>query len=557
MEGGGRSCPREAQASVRRSPRLEHLASHFSLLSPPSISRRAFLAGAVAALAPVALVGLTRKAPRRIAGGFVHEGHSRGHALRDGAAMPPPARRVRVPVVIVGGGVAGLSAAWWLDRRGVRDFVLLEMEPEAGGNARWGESEVARFPWAAHYVPVPGPRAALVRELFAELGVFDPAAAPGDEWDERSLCFEPKERIFAYGRWHDGLEAVLAEGPRDRDVHRRFTERVAELRAGGEFTIPMALGAPRASTLDELSMAEWLRRERLDAPSLGWLVDYACRDDYGAHAAATSAWAGLHYFAARDGGDRGPLTWPEGNGWVVRRLLEQVGDRVAPGRLAYHVALTAANGGRRVRVLTPGVEYLTDAVIFAAPTFLAPYVVDGARPPGFAYSPWLTANLTLDRWPRERGVGPAWDNVIRDSPALGYVVATHQSLRTFEERTVWTYYWALADEPPPAARRRLLAAGWRGCAEAILADLERAHPDVRDCVSRVDVMRLGHAMVRPAPGFLATRTATPYEAPAGPLRERLFFANSDLSGLSLFEEAQYRGVVAADRALALLGGGQA
>jgi hypothetical protein len=34
---------------------------------------------------------------------------------------------------------------------------------------------------------------------------------------------------------------------------------------------------------------------------------------------------------------------------------------------------------------------------------------------------------------------------------------------------------------------------------------------------------------------------------------RILFANSDLSGFSIFEGAQYRGVTAADRALAQLG----
>jgi hypothetical protein len=42
-------------------------------------------------------------------------------------------------------------------------------------------------------------------------------------------------------------------------------------------------------------------------------------------------------------------------------------------------------------------------VIFAAPTFLAPHIVEDARPWPMQYSPWLTANLTLDRLPPERG----------------------------------------------------------------------------------------------------------------------------------------------------------
>ena len=128
---------------------------------------------------------------------------------------------------------------------------------------------------------------------------------------------------------------------------------------------------------------------------------------------------------------------------------------------------------------------MADAVIFAAPSFLAARMIDGGpATPDFQYSPWLTANLTLDRWPSERGAPVAWDNVIVDSPSLGYVVATHQSLRTHVPATVWTYYWALADGPPRVNREWLLAQDWRSLATRILDDLSRAHPDIRECVSR-------------------------------------------------------------------------
>jgi hypothetical protein len=61
---------------------------------------------------------------------------------------------------------------------------------------------------------------------------------------------------------------------------------------------------------------------------------------------------------------------------------------------------------------------------------------------------------------------------------------------------------------------------------------------------------MGHAMIRPTPGFLSSPARRLLRTGA----DRLFFAHSDVSGLSLFEEAQHRGVVAADRALALLAG---
>src|SRR5687767_4735983 len=88
------------------------------------------------------LVGLTQKG-RTIGGGFVNESHELGHRLRDLRMAPKLSRTVKTRVLIVGGGIAGLSAAWRLHKRGFHDFVVLEMENTAGGNSRWGENEVS------------------------------------------------------------------------------------------------------------------------------------------------------------------------------------------------------------------------------------------------------------------------------------------------------------------------------------------------------------------------------------------------------------------------------
>jgi glycine/D-amino acid oxidase-like deaminating enzyme len=501
----------------------------------PIVSRREFLSAA--------LVGLTQKAGRPIAGGFVNESHVAGHQLRDGAGFPAPREERRASVVVVGGGMAGLCAGWRMAKRGLDDFVILEMEPEAGGNSRWGENEVSGYPWGAHYVPIPGRAAGLVREIFTELGVFS-----GREWDERHLVHAPDERLFIHGRWQEGLEPAVGPTRRDRDQFARFTARMETMRATGRFTIPMAVGtsADRPPPEDAISMAAWLDREGLDSPWLTWMVDYACRDDYGGLARDVSAWAGILYFAARDADDTGPLTWPEGNGWIVRRLLQRLGRRVETGRITYRVE----RRGRQWRVRTPEVAWTADVVIVAAPLHVATRIVEGAPQARVTSSPWVTANLTLDRWPREASFPVAWDNVIYDSPGLGYVVATHQHLRRHVPRTVWTYYWALAHQPAVDARKWLLAQDHASLRDRILADLARAHPDIRDCVSRVDIMRFGHAMVRPTPGLLAD----PLWRALQDGQDRLFYAHSDLSGLPLFEEAQYRGVLAADRAMAVLSG---
>jgi hypothetical protein len=371
-----------------------------------------------------------------------------------------------------------------------------------------------------------------------ELGVLQ-----GGEWDERHLCHSPQERLFLHGRWQEGIEPEIAATSADREQYGRFHDAIREFAASGDFRIPMEGGASRHGALDRISMTEWLRQQRFDSPYLTWYIDYACRDDYGSSSAATSAWAGVHYFASRPLHDeKGPLTWPEGNGWIVRRLAEKLSKFLRTGVMVHRIV----REGNRYRVFAGDVAYETETVIFAAPTYLAHYIVENCPPAtGFQYSPWLTANLTLDRWPRERGLPPAWDNVIYKSESLGYVVATHQSLRTHIDRTVWTYYWALAAHPPAAARKLLLEKDWRWWTDRILADLSRAHADIRECVSRIDIMRLGHAMIRPAPGFVFSPERRAWTRPHG----RIYFANSDLSGLSLFEEAQYRGVLAADQAV--------
>ena len=490
-------------------------------------TRRQFLSAALA--------GLARKTDRPIAGGFIDDGNQLGHKLRDRAPFAPVKQTIKIPVVIVGGGIAGLSAAWRFDKRGFSDFVLLEMEERAGGNARWGENEVSRYPWAAHYVPVPDKKATLVRELFEDLGVLREGV-----WDERHLCFSPQERLYLHGRWQEGIEPLTEATARDREEFRRFAARVHEFRATGQFTIPLEMGA-KPSPLDNLSMEDWLKQERFNSPYLHWYINYACRDDYGALARDTSAWAGIHYFAAREPEEKGPLTWPEGNGWITRRLLEKLAPYVRTGSMVHRIA----RDGRKLRVSAGDTDYIAEHVIFAAPSFLASYVCENAPPLRLVYSPWLTANLTLDRLPAEHGFETAWDNVIYDSPALGYVVATHQSLRTHIDRTVWTFYWSLAEGSPAANRALLLAKDWNYWKEAIFSDLERAHSDIRQCVSRIDILRLGHAMARPVPGFLGSEQRRRLTESSG----NLLFANSDLSGFSIFEEAQYRGVNAAERAL--------
>src|SRR4029453_17352764 len=95
-------------------------------------------------------------------------------------------------------------------------------------------------------------------------------------------------------------------------------------------------------------------------------------------------------------------------------------------------SLRAGNGVEVVAVAHDGQSALgfrADRVIFAAPQFLTKHLIkpyrEGARPPHvaeFEYGAWMVANLFLKDRPRTGlGFPLAWDNVLYDSPSLGYV----------------------------------------------------------------------------------------------------------------------------------------
>lgn len=493
-----------------------------------------------------------------------------GHRIRDGLHITPSGDQwERIGVVIVGGGVAGLSAAWRLQKAGFDDFVLIELEQAPGGTARSGSSSRVAYPWGAHYLPAPMKENTTLISLLDEMGILEGRDADGEPVAaEQFLCRDPEERVFYRGRWYEGLYLRAGASPDDlaqldafnAEVNRWVAWRDAKGRRA--FAIPVASGSDdqEVTALDRLSMADWLDRRGWTSPRLRWLIDYGCRDDYGLRLDQASAWAGLFYFASRmtkPGAEARPLmTWPEGNGRLVSYLYDKVKAKVRLGLAAAEIVPTDQNRRSGVDVIAVGHEgrsatgFHADRVIFAAPHFLTRYVIWPYRddpPPHvaeFQYGAWMVANLFLKDRPRDRGFPLAWDNVLYDSPALGYVVATHQ--RGLDRGpTVFTYYHPLCEADPREARSKLLAAGRDEWADIALADLSRAHPEIRSLTERLDVMRWGHAMIRPTPGFVwseARRAASkPYRG--------IHFANTDLSGVPLFEEAFYQGIRAADEVL--------
>lgn len=562
------------------------------------ISRATFLKGAAKGSIGIALAAMsgklgydyyrtTTKIPCRMLGPSM----ALGHALRDKKVnlIPPATPSLVSKVIIVGGGVAGLSAAWWLQKQGFSDFVLLELEKNVGGNSQSGHNGVSSYPWGAHYVPIANPESKYVRDLFLQLGVIERIEANGmPVYNDLYICHDPQERLLKDGTFQEGLVPNRGLQKSDSEELRRFFDTMKQFRerqgSDGKpaFAIPLDLSSQDEEfiKLDKISMSDWLQANSYQSKPLLWYVNYCCRDDYGSSSDNVSAWAGIHYFAGRKGTAANAemnsvITWPEGNGFLVNQLKRLLETRIKTGCMVSGI-IPGENGEIDTifsdeRAKEPMYAH-SQCVIFAAPRFISRYIVrenEVDRNPesehsklatssstshspthALTYAPWMVANITLSAIPECRGEPLAWDNVRYGSESLGYVVATHQNITTRRNSpTVITYYYPLSQRAPSEARQKLLGTTTDQWSEIIIADLEKMHPNIRSLIQSIDLWPWGHGMISPSVGYIWGETRKAMKTDKG----NIFFAHSDMSGISNFEEAQYQGVEAAKRVLERLG----
>ena len=525
------------------------------------MKRREFLQGTLT-LAGLGVCGcFSSPRSKALEGSRRDPSYKQGHKLTEGGVPDKVSSVERCDGLILGAGVAGLSAGWRWSRAGFADYRLLELEPEVGGNSRALVYPPTPAPIGAHYLPLPNKEARAVRRLLREMGVLTESGIDG-----RHLCHSRQERLFFEGKWHNGLVPETVLGDESVAQFLSFQDDVKQWtakrdRAGRKvFALPVHYSSTEEAylALDRISFAEYIRKQGWDDPVLLWYLNYACRDDFGGTIDNCSAWAGLHYFASRDGGGLGDpgdiLVWPEGNQRLVRHLREQQTGLIKTTSLVLNV--TPTTDGVQVDYLdtTTNLRHRLECqvAVWCLPSFMRAYLLTESAPTdAFVYPPWLTSNLWLNRTPKDREPpgNIAWDNVIYDSPSLGYVVATHQHLTTDPNLgTVWTWYRPFPDEDPASVRRKLLDSDWQHWADIVLGELELYHSDIRSQCRQLDVTVLGHGMVRPEVGFIWGEPLSRARMKQG----KLFFGHGDLSGMSLFEESNFRGVAAAEEALSSL-----
>ncbi|WET04926.1 NAD(P)/FAD-dependent oxidoreductase [Flavobacterium sp. YJ01] len=482
--------------------------------------------------------------------------HLLGHRLwiKD---FPKPTKKIQIPYLIVGGGISGLSAARQFHKKGISDFLMVELENHLGGNSSNGENKYSKYPLGAHYLPLPNFQDKELLHFLEEEKIilgYDSKGFP--VFDELQLTFAPDERLFYKNNWQEGVVPKEGNSVSDDLEFDKFFKQMDVFRTGkGEdqkylFDIPLYLSSSDQKTraLDKITMKKWFQENHFTSEPLYNYIDYCCKDDFGLGIEYVSAWAGIHYFAGRKQ-DCTPekhdsvLTWAEGNSRLANHLKKYTKDKSLKNHLVYEVK---TDGNKVIAkafddVNKTSIEIIADKVIMASPQFVNQYLIQDRKTftKDFHYTPWLLATLVVNDLFDNYSFPLSWDNVIYDAKGLGYVYDQHQTVNQVQDKKVITYYYSFSSADLKKTRKELYKKDKEYWKQFVLNDLKVAHPDIEEYAEDIEVFLLGHGMISPAPGFIFGEAKKQAKQN---IERKIYFAHSDLSGISIFEEAFHQGI---------------
>jgi hypothetical protein len=449
------------------------------------------------------------------------------HQVRDGQHFDLPAPSAHADMVVVGGGVAGLSAAYFL--RG-KDWLLLEKEEHFGGNAYQEEFDGQPFATGSAYAY----RGDEGDQLASEIGLQLPLVNMPDP----TLV----NKTYVPDTWRSGL----AQLPYPKEV-------IASFRKFREEILKMKIRA-RMAELDALPFSQFTAKY---APEVQQWWDIFGPSNWGATAADTSAYVGL--YNANDiftGGDGKRAILPGGLGCITHKLVEVLQPHYAERMVADAavVAVVPEKESVRITYLRQGQLTTVSAkvALMCTPKHITSRIVQGLPAAQRSamrqtrYAPYPVVNLIFDKPVYTRG----YDNWCPGNCFTDFIVADWVLLKNAayqEKNNILSFYTPLRE----AQRATLLTdEGCRALAARVLADFQKILPEFNVDPIEVRIYRRGHPMFMSTPAqYTQNRVAA-----AHPM-ERIFFGNADSGGPeSLTSEAVRLSQVGAEWSNRILSG---
>ena len=483
-----------------------------------STSRRDFIryvvAGSIAAGCPIDLSLLAVDSSTIEVDG---EHNQICHEIRDGKKFAHPPATLKSDVVIVGGGVSGLTSAYLLKDQ---DFLLLEKEPHWGGNSYLEEYQGVAFATGGAFT-----EGEEMREFTTGLGL---PYFPVDNWDGTIVHGE-----FVADTWGEGLDR-LPYPQNVRDSFKKFRDEMLKIDL-----------EKRAAELDSVPLSKFTAGH---APELQEWWDGFGPSNWGSRTDESAAILGIYEVQNAAGPNRKDdrFTWPGGLGAINiklaeimqpqkdRMLLDAATVAVVPQK--HSVNVTYLQAGRLQTVEAKG-------VIMATPKFITVRMVEGMPQKQkdaiakMQYIPYAVVNLVYDKPVFNRGYD-TWcpGNTFTDFIVADWTVRNQPGYK--QKYNILTCYTPLRRE-----QRGILLTeeGSRELAANVLRDFKRLLPETNVDPIEVQIYRRGHPLYQSLPGNY-TQVLPQVRQPM----ERVFFANTDSEGpVSTTSE----GITAARRAV--------